>query len=319
MQEPRGPVRRIVRTRSDNDRVEIVEYDREGRRVRHESHHPVHPNSSVQTFYDASGRLLGYEYASADPETPPATTRYVYDDGYLVRIEHENFTGPTRKPTEVSRRPGGGRIENVSIEIPEGDLLPATSRLVEYDEDDNKLVETLLDDDGQMLQTTRYIYDDAGHLLEERHTTDVANDLVERLLRKIPGAGMLPEVVYQQLVGLFVGSVEATVAYTYDASGRRIKSSRSAPMSDGEATVQRWEYNDHDDVVRMVMIHPNRGFSIGLGGITENESPPTITIYTFEYEYDHHGNWTRWATTARAPDEEPWHESVVTRVIEYYE
>lgn len=312
-------MRRVEKRRTDFDNFDIVEYDRDGRRVAYESHQPDQPVGYSKTLYDASGRLLGYEYSSAESAEPTGTTRYVYDDGDLIRIEYEGLNGPTRPTTEVRRRPGGGRIEIVPADKRFNSTSVVASTTTEYDEDDRKVVETTYDDDQALLSTTRYIYDDSGLLVEEQQEADFGNGLAEAFVAQVPAAGLLPDAAYAALINLFVGAYESHVTYLYDDRDRRIERRLTGPMTGEADELQQWEYNDHDDVVRMVRVQPSVGYRIGLGGATKNESPPTISVYTFEYEYDDRGNWTRQSHTARAPEGEPWYEAVVSRVIEYYE
>jgi len=306
-----------------------TEYDREGRisamwgRDSSREHGLGKSLYVTRYTYNESGQLLRMT-RERDGEADGETV-YRYDDrGRLESITNSKDLGnpiafhydangrrskvAIAKPVERAEGSFEGRavsyspeylfeVETSSPSVPDGG-----SAVTLFDEHDRPIEVQTRNANGETIFRTLRVYDEQGHVLEEKQT-------MEDVLRMIPAAQqkkmmdeggvsaqefreqVAPEL-REQVAKLLGGSEVSSTKYTYDAQGRETLKIQKA-MGQIEQRVET-SCNEHGDVAKETWQDTNSATPDDASDRTT-----TITERIYSYKYDSDGNWTVKNTSSR--------------------
>ena len=251
------------------------------------------------TAFDRDGKMLEW---SGNSSRGRVERKYVYDlAGRLVRISGSNGDHTdefrydeqgrkTRIRVVPARQEQGSRAFCIGAAFDaasEGETLD-DSGIVEttYNEQDQPVEATTLDDEGMVLFHITYTYDAAGRLSQEKLTTENL-PLPKAFRDQIPvehRAAALEQVKTQfaeisRRTGL---SGDAERSYVYDDAGNMVERHMRKGSTREDIT---WKYNQRGDAIEWT--RTAGGFNHPTGEISEPSLQCACT-----YEYDEHGNWT---------------------------
>ena len=266
-EELRGPVRTVA------DEWSTTVFDRDGKILQWRGN-TSHGPSERTYLYNESGKPIRITGSNGDH-----IDKFHYDEqGRMTRIRHV----PAR-PDQQSRGFGIAAWFDAACE---GEML-ADGGIVEtkYNERDQPVDATILDDQGLVVSRITYTYDEDGRLSQEKLTTE--NPSLPKAFRdQIPvehRTAVLEQMKAQlaeisQRTGLHSDAVRT---YFYDEQGRLTeRHMRMGPICED---ITR-SYYDCGDAAEQIL--ETRGFPHDLGGRAE----PQLRC-SYSYEYDAHGNW----------------------------
>lgn len=341
----RGPVQscQLQRTwyagRCGTDRCEteergdttLVEFRPDGSLV-HRWHR--NPDGSELTWvyeYDAAGRLM----SSRTEHTAGAVEvqRHEYDaEGRLVRLvasaangsdrvaESYDYDAQGRKKTTVYVDPAVQRADTAYFWSVEGTdasySAPGATTVTTLHNNRDQPIELLFGDmAGRTLSRVEFVYDEAGHLLEEAQTR-LADVLPSETVSKMDPAQL--EAI-RTLLG--VGGEPTRRRHRYDGRGHRIETSSSlfGPLGQDRKTMT---YNDHGDLIRELSEDEHREYDIDdEGRLSEkpNSANTSRSEARFHYDYDDRGNWIVKRVEGGATSDQFAVSSVERRALVYYD
>jgi YD repeat-containing protein len=254
------------------------------------------PGNPIAFRYDADGRKS--KVAIAKPVEPPEglgeRTAVSYSPEYLFEVE-------TSSPS-----------------VPDGG-----SAVTLYDDQDRPIEVQTRNTSGGIMFRMQRVYDDQGHVLEEKTSMDDVLSMIPAAeQKKMMDQGgvsaqefrdqVAPEL-REQVAKLLGGSEMSSIKYTYDAQGRETLKIHKA-MGQIEQRVET-SYNEHGDVAKETWQDTNRATPDDA-----NDRTTTITEQIYSYKYDSYGNWTVKSTSSRKLPDGVLKDSgdVDRRTIEYY-
>src|SRR5579871_263802 len=167
---------------------------------------------------------------------------------------------------------------------------------------------------GRELSRVEFLYDDAGHLIEEAQTSS-EDVLPSEMLASLNPAQL-------QTVRGFVGAGGEPLRRThvYDEQGRRVETrSIMGPLGFDRKTVV---YNEHGDSVAEVHEHEERDYTIDEEGrIADSPAREKVSRseVRLQYDYDSRGNWLSKTVEGRhGSDDEFALSTVERRTITYF-
>ena len=255
--------------------------------------------------YDSSGRLLRMvEHDRLGHERVAETWEYTAS-GSRTKI---TFVDPSTNRSAIAAWAVDGSDAFYSA--------PATASLRTVCDDRDRVTELLfVDDRGGTLARVDFLYDAAGHLVEEAYTQ-------LELLAAAMIATMKPAEVnaLRALIG-GEGAVSRRL-HAYDANGRRLETVASlfGPLGRDR---QVMAYNEHGDRVEERSESEHRQMNIDdQGRLADDAAGATTSVSEtrFVYEYDERGNWIRKRVLTRnAPDGDFVVSSAEQRAIAYFD
>jgi YD repeat-containing protein len=170
------------------------------------------------------------------------------------------------------------------------------------------------DEAGRALSRVEFVYDEAGHLLEEAQTIDA-----DMLPLWMP-AGMDPAQfeVFRALLG-GPGGLSRRL-HRYDARGHRIEtcSSLLGPLGQHRTTMA---YNDHGDRIEEISEDEHRDYSTdGEGRLSDSHTKESVSRSEarFHYDYDVRGNWIKKVVEGRGGADQDFSvSSIEQRTLAY--
>lgn len=260
--------------------------------------------------YDDHGRLQSITN-SADPNNPIA---FRYDGNgrkTKIAIAKPVDSGAGEGLQAVSYSPDYffGTGSGAGSGMPEGG-----SALTLYDEHDRPTEVQRRNASGEIVFRIIRIYDDNGHVLEEKQTMDDVLGMIPAADQKkiIDQAGGSAQELRDQIAQFLGGSETQSTRYAYDTQGRKTLMIQRI-MSQMEARVEI-TYNQHGDVAKEMSQTTMSGTKDGeLDGSGSSER-----IYS--YEYDSYGNWTVKKSSSRSLPDGTLKDTGedVQRTIEYF-
>ena len=167
---------------------------------------------------------------------------------------------------------------------------------------------------GRPLSRVEFVYDEAGHLLEEAQT----------MMAEVMPPGILADMNPAQLeaVRALLGGGGSPIRrlHRYDARGHRIESWSAVfgPLGRDRKTM---DYNELGDQIEEISEDEHREFSIDdQGRLSDRPSSESVTRSEarFLYEYDARGNWIKKTVEARgAADQDFFVSSIEQRTLAY--
>jgi YD repeat-containing protein len=270
------------------------------------------PDGSELTWtyeYNDAGRLVMVR--TEDTSGIVDLQRYEYDSGgRLIRLIARAKDGGDRLAESWEYDAAGRKIRTLYIDLAaqrpdthygwgvEGTdssySAPGATTLRTFHNEREQPTQLLFQDAaGRVLSRVEFVYDGAGHLIEEVQT---------RAEETLP-PGLLAEMNPAQLrtMGTFWGVGEPLRRlHRYDAHGRRSETrSQLVPLHADRKTVV---YNDHGDPIEENFEQESRDYNIDDEGRL-SDSPTKETVRRsearFHYEYDARGNWVSKAVASR--------------------
>jgi YD repeat-containing protein len=285
-----------------------TEYDQEGHMVSTRNRNPDGSAYVVRNTY-ASGKLL--KTTSGKEGEPPVLTAYAYDDqGRLTSITNPGAPdNPTTfrydehgRKTKVQNSQAGDYRADVAyagspFEVADGrpNLPGGGTTTTTYDENDRPTLVQVRDAQGAEVSRTVRVYDEQGHITEEKQILDDPLNLIPADARAkiLADSGASATDLREQLKKIMGGHEGATSeAYSYDAQDR-VKETRRRIFNQDE-TIET-TYNEQGDEATQI--------TRSLPGSDEQEPnwPGENSEVRYAYQYDEHGNWTE-KVTSYAPD-----------------
>jgi YD repeat-containing protein len=228
-------------------------------------------SSAVTTYaYDDSGRSLSI----TDSKAPDNPVTFRYDDhGRKTKVQvsraedYRANVGIAGSPFEVADRrpnmPGGG------------------TALTTYDESDRPSEVEIRDGPGEKVSRAVRIYDEQGHVVEEKQILDDPLNLLpaDTRAKVLSQPGVSAGDLREQLTKLMSGHQGvSSVGYSYDAQGRITQTLRR--IFNREDKIET-SYNEQGDVASEITRS------------TQSDSQnDTYSEARYSYQYDGHGNWT---------------------------
>jgi YD repeat-containing protein len=325
----RGPVRtcRLERTWSsgrvgdERHDAAILVFRRDGALVSH--WHQNHDGSSWKTTheYDDLGRLVRVRTDNATGEHTVQSHEYD-EEGRLSRIVERTPAGERvveRYDYDVTGRKQ--KTYNIDSALQQSGVqyalgtdgsdisfsVPGAARIVTlHDHRDRPHEVAFHDGAGALLMRTEFVYDAAGHLVEERVTRTV--DALPPDIRAQMNPAELEAV--RRIMGS--PSEPARVLHRSDERGRRVETRSCLFGSIGEdrTTIV---YNGYGDPAEEVTEDEHREVDIGDSGeLIERQDSTTRhrSKARFDYEYDDRGNWVKKAIGG---------SSIERRTLVYYD
>jgi RHS repeat-associated protein len=245
------------------------------------------PAGRLERVTDRRGQVTTYTYDDdnriVSVTRPEGVTRYSYDAGGRVR--------------EVSEPAGTIVYEYDTVDrlIRESQTNGGTTNIVEYAYDalDRRTSRTVV---GVAGEVTSYGYDRANRLTSivyRGQTTTIEYDANGRVTRRILPNDIRQEFAYDEADRLLAlgyknpdDSTIETIAYGYDAAGRRVSESRSTnPLPDSAFTAQ---YDEADRMTSITLTATGQTFVLGydengnLVSKLESGSPANQVSYTWD-------------------------------------
>jgi antitoxin component YwqK of YwqJK toxin-antitoxin module len=303
-----------------------TEYDQEGHLVSTRNRNSDGSFWMVRNTY-ASGKLL--KTTRGKEGEPPGVTSYVYDDqGRLTSITGSSAPdNPTTfhydergRKTKVQKSRAEDYRPNVGIA---GSPLQAADRrpnlpgggtaTTTYDENDRPTEVQIRNAKGEQVSRTVRVYDEQGHITEEKQILDDPLNLIpaDARARILADSGASGADLREQLKKFMGGHEGAnSESYSYDAQGR-VKETRRRVFNQDE-TIET-TYNERGDVA----VEIRRS----LPGSNEPEQtlPAQNSEAHFKYQYDDHGNWTEKVTSNSSSPGPPFETTgTVRRTLTYF-
>jgi YD repeat-containing protein len=313
----RGPVKTCVEettypavTASDGTqfpertvRIE-TEYDQEGRVVSTRNRNPDGSAWMIRNTY-ASGKLLKTTWGKEGE--PPGVTSYAYDDqGRLTSITESSAPdNPTTfhydergRKTKVQKSRAEDYRPNIGIAgspMQAADMRPnlpgGGTATTTYDENDRSTEVRIRDAQGAEVSRAVRVYDEQGHITEEKQILDDPLNLIPADARAaiLADSGASGADLREQLKKIMGGHEGASSeAYSYDAQDR-VKETRRRIFNKDE-TIET-TYNEQGDAAAET--------TRSLPGSNEQEPtwPGENSEVRYSYQYDEHGNWTEKITS----------------------
>jgi len=308
----------------------VAEFRADGALVEHHGRNPDGSEHAARYDYDNAGRLVAVTFT--DSSGSAMGRRHEYDaSGRLLRIVEGDRVGHERVAETYEYSASGSRTKVTLVDPAKNQSAVmgwavdgsdafysapgAVSLRTVYDERDRVTEFLFLDDNGQTLARVEFLYDAAGHLVEEAHTQ-------LELLPAAMIATLKPEEVNALRALIGGDGVVSRRLHTYDANGRRIETVASlfGPLGRDRQTMA---YNEHGDRVEERSESEERPMNIDdEGRLTDDPAAATTSVSEarFEYEYDERGNWLRKTVLGRnAPDGEFLVTSTEQRAIAYFD
>ncbi len=312
----------------------IVEFRPDGSLARRWHHNPDGSESTSMFDYDASGRLVTVRTENA--VWPVDIQRYEYDTtGRLVRIfattsngleriaESYDYDEADRKKKTLyidltiqgSHTHYSSGIEGEGSDLAYSGPADAVTLTTLHNTLDQPTELLFHDRSGRTLSRVEFIYDEAGHLVEEAQTILEERLPPEMLTEKNPAQ-------LKAMRGLLgTGAVPVRRLSRYDAQGRRVEI-RTFLFGALASDWTTMAYNDHGDQSSEISEHDQREFTIADDGRLL-ESPAALTISRsearFQYDYDAR-NWIKKVVEARGgADRDFLVSSMEERTLAYYD
>jgi YD repeat-containing protein len=279
--------------------------------------------------YDEVGRLVRMWVAGATE--PVDLQRYEYDAaGRLARIVARAQDGHERVSESYEYDAAGGKKKTLHVDVAaqrpntnyfwgadgtdSGYSAPGTAAVTTLHNTSDQPIELVFHDAaGQVLNRVEFVYDDAGHLVEEVQTRV---------------ADMLPPEMVAQMNPAALTAIRALISdpgrrsHRYDARGRRIET-RSAlfgPLGHDRKTMA---YNDRGDQIAEISEDERRECAIDdEGRMSEKPAGQGVSRSEarFRYDYDVRGNWIEKVVESRSgADGEFSVSSIERRTLAYYD
>jgi len=167
---------------------------------------------------------------------------------------------------------------------------------------------------GRVLSRVEFVYDEAGHLIEEAQT---------RTEETLP-PGLLAEMnpAQRRTMGAFWGVGEPMRRlHRYDTNGRRSETrSQLVPLHADRRTVV---YNDDGDPIEENFEQESRDYTVDdEGRLSDSPTKETVSRSEtrFRYDYDEHGNWIRKVVEGRwGAMQDFTTSSIELRTLAYYD
>jgi YD repeat-containing protein len=340
----RGPVRscRLQRTwysrrcgaelceTDEHGDTTIVEFRADGALARRWHHNPDGSEWTSMHEYNGAGQLVIVR--TENTAGPVDVQRYEYDAaGRLVRLVaraqdgHDRIaetyeydaTGRKRKTLYVdlaAQRPDthySWGVEGTDCSY----SAPGAATLTTSHNTRDQPTELLFHDTGgRPLSRVEFVYDEAGHLLEEAQTME-AEMLPPGML-----AGMSPTHLDAMRALLAAGTLRRQ--HRYDARGHRIETSSSlfGPLGRDRRTMA---YNNLGDQIEEISEDEHRDYSIDdQGRLSDSPTKESVSRSEarFHYEYDARGNWIKKTVEGRGGADQDFSVSIIEqRTLAYYD
>jgi RHS Repeat len=275
----------------------------------------------------ASGKLL--KTTSGKEGEPPGVTSYAYDDqGRLSSIADSSAPdNPTTfhydergRKTKVQKSRAEDYRPNVAIAgspMQAGDMAPnlpgGGTATTSYDENDRPTEVQIRDAQGTEVSRAVSIYDEQGHVTEEKQILDDPLNLIPADARAkiLADSGASGADLREQLKKIMGGHEGATSeSYSYDEQDR-VKETRRRFFNQDE-TIET-TYNEQGDVAVEI--------TRTLPGTNEQEQtwPAQNSEAHFTYQYDDHGNWTEKVTSNSSSPGAPFETTgTIRRTLTYF-
>ncbi len=318
-----------------------TEYDREGRiaalwgRDSSREHGLGAALYVTHYTYNSAGQLL--RVAREKDEEPEGETIYLYNDHGRL----ESITNSANPDNPIAfRYDANGRKSKIAIAKPidsragQGEhavsyspdyffetnsgaaasMPGGGSALTLYDDHDRPTEVQTRNASGQIVFRSFRVYDDNGHVLEEKQTMDDVLRMIPATDQKkiMDQAGVSAQELRDQIAQVLGGSEMQSTTYTYDAQGRKTLTIQRG-MGHMEERIET-SYNEHGDVAKETWQTTMSGTKDG-----ENDGSRSSERIYF-YEYDSYGNWTVRKTSSRSLPDGTFKnaEDEMRRTIEYF-
>jgi hypothetical protein len=312
------------------------EYDMAGHLLNMRSRNSDGSHWVTHYAYDPSGKLL--QVTSGVEGQVSKETNYSYDEqGRLLKISGSSRTEDPiifryddhgRKSKIEGSRPADYRPQMAEGGFPfeSADRAPnlpgGGSATTTYDEHDRATEVQVRDASGAVVKRAVRIYDEQGHILEEKQILDDPETMfpAEVLARIAEQSGTSPDQLRQdlraKLTELMAGqSGPYLVSYSYDSRGRtNLTNRRIFNRADEIKTA----YNEHGDLASEIT-----GRTL-LAGESDSATAagPGLTPYSearYSYKYDDRGNWIERSISYRSSPDAAFQSSTATkRTLTYY-
>jgi YD repeat-containing protein len=308
----------------------IVEFRSDGALARRWHHNPDGSEWTSMHEYNGAGQLVIVR--TENTARPVDVQRYEYDAaGRLVRLVaraqdgHDRIaetyeydaTGRKRKTLYVdlaAQRPD----THYSWDVEGTDCsysAPGAATLTTFHNMGNQPTELLFHDTaGRPLSRVEFLYDKAGHLLEEAQT----------MMAEMLPPGMLVGMSPARLEAMrsLLGAVPLRRLHRYDARGHRIETSSSlfGPLGRDRRTMA---YNNLGDQIEEISEDEHRDYSIDdQGRLSDSPTKESVSRSEarFHYEYDGRGNWIKKTVEGRGGADQDFSVSTIEqRTLAYYD
>ena len=252
--------------------------------------------------YDDQGRLTSITDSSA-PDNP---TTFHYDErGRKTKVQ-KSRAEDYRPNVAIAGSPM--QAADMRPNLPGGGTAITT-----YDENDRPVEVQIRDAQGTEVSRAVRVYDEQGHVTEEKQILDDPLNLfpADARAKILADSGASGADLREQLKKIMGGHEGATSeSYSYDAQDR-VKESRRRFFNQDE-TIET-TYNEQGDVAVEI--------TRTLPGSNEPEQtwPAQNSEAHFTYQYDDHGNWTEKVTSNSSSPGAPFETTgTVRRTLTYF-
>jgi hypothetical protein len=248
--------------------------------------------------YDAMGRLD--RHRSRDPAGKERIVETcTYDDaGHKTKTHFVDSAPP---------QPMSWGIEGSKVFY----SAPGAAKMTTVYNDAGRPAEVLFHDaSGELISRIDFLYDEAGHLVEEIQT---------RAQFPFPNVDELPPD-QREAVRAILGGPFTRFVHRYNEAGLRIETVSSLFGSLGKGR-EFFAFNDHGDLASQISENESReyGFS-DLEGMVDRPGRQERSVARFLYEYDARGNWTSKITEAGHGDHPDFSvSSTELRALTYFD
>jgi YD repeat-containing protein len=305
----------------------LLDFRQDGSLARRWYRDPRGSESTDSYDYDDAGRLVAMR--SADSNGSRASRRYEYDAaGRLERLVVPDRRGGSRVAETHEYGDSGERSRTIHVEINlqsqsvsffEGTDVAysapgAATVRTQYNAREQPTEVLFHGSGGRPLSRVDFLYDDAGHLVEEsqiRFEPCVPPDFL---------AGMSPAQLNAVHELLGAGAAPARRLHRYDGRGHRIQTSESGPFGRSVKTVV---YNDWGDPIEETSEDDDRQCSIDDQGQIIASAPGehlSRAQTRYHYDYDARGNWLKKVVQSRgSADQDFSTASIEERTLTFYD
>ena len=306
----------------------LVEFRPDGSLARRWHHNPNGSEWAWMYEYDAAERLVTVR--TENTAVPVPVQHYEYDSvGRLVRLVARTEDGLDRLAESYEYDATGRKRKTFYVDLTMQGLAthycfegsdygysaPGAVTLTTLHNTRDQPIEVLFHDKaGRTLSRVEFVYDEAGHLLEEAQTI-----IAERLLPEMR-TEVNPAQTEAMRALLGAGGVPVRCLHRYDAQGRRIET-RTAVFG---ALGRYWKsmaYNDHGDQSEEISEHEQRECTIDDDGrLLESPAGPSVSRSEVRFHYDYNArNWIKKIVEARGgADRDFLVASIEERTLAYY-